>query len=160
MPAEEATVVRALSAVDRRLLNDFQHDFPLAPRPFAEIAVRLGTDENTVIETFARLQAERIVSRIGATVTPHKMGWSTLAAMAVPADRIEDVAALINGYDEVNHNYEREHDINIWFVATAESREKTEAVLEDIARRSGIEVLDLPLEEAYRLDLGFPLQWN
>ncbi len=160
MPAEEATVVPALSVLDRRLLNDFQRDFPLAPRPFAEIAVRLGTDEKAVIDEFARLQGERIVSRIGATVAPHEMGWSTLAAMVVSADRIEDVATLINGYDEVNHNYEREHDINIWFVVTAESRERTEAVLKDIARRSGIEVLDLPLEEAYRLDLGFPLQWN
>jgi DNA-binding Lrp family transcriptional regulator len=142
---------------ERPLLDGFQRDFPLVPRPFAEIARRLGTDEATVIETLARLQAERAISRVGAVIAPHRAGWSTLAAMAVPPAHLEEVAALVSSYPDVNHNYEREHRLNLWFVVAAPSAARVGGVLAEIEYWSGLEVLDLPLEEAYRLDLGFPL---
>ena len=146
--------------LERALLDDFQRDLPLVPRPFAEIARRLGTDEATVLEILARLQAEGVISRVGAVVAPHRTGWSTLAAMAVPPAHLEEVAALVSSYPEVNHNYEREHRLNLWFVAAASSRDRVEGVLAEIEYRSGLAVLDLPLEEAFRLDLGFPLRWS
>ena len=139
------------------LLDRFQRDLPLVARPFAEIARRLGSDEATVIATLARLQAERAISRVGAVIAPHRAGWSTLAAMAVSPARLEEVAALVSRYPEVNHNYERKHRLNLWFVVAAPSPERVGGVLAEIEDRSGLAVLDLPLEEAYRLDLGFPL---
>lgn len=145
------------ASLEGTLLDRFQRDFPLMPRPFAEIARRLGTDEATVIETLAHLQAERAISRIGAVIAPHRAGWSTLAAMSVPPAQLEEVAALVSSYPEVNHNYEREHRLNLWFVVAAPSPERVAGVLAEIEHWSGLEVLDLPLEEAYRLDLGFPL---
>jgi DNA-binding Lrp family transcriptional regulator len=93
-------------------------------------------------------------------VTPHKAGWSTLAAMAVPPRRLEQVAELVSSYPEVNHNYEREHRLNLWFVVTGPDVQHVGSVLQAIEARSGLPVLDLPLVEAYRLDLGFPLQWD
>ena len=92
-------------------------------------------------------------------LTPHRAGWSTLAAMAVPAEELDEVAELVSSYAEVNHNYEREHELNLWFVVTAASRERVELVWE-IETRAGCPVLDLPLLEAYRLDLGFALSWS
>jgi DNA-binding Lrp family transcriptional regulator len=80
--------------------------------------------------------------------------------MAVPPDRIEEVAALVSGYPEVNHNYEREHRWNLWFVVSAASVTDVAIVLRDIERRSGLAVLDLPLVRSFKLDLGFPLQWD
>jgi DNA-binding Lrp family transcriptional regulator len=80
--------------------------------------------------------------------------------MAVPDERLDQVADLVSGYDEVNHNYEREHRFNLWFVVTGPDEPHVRAVLDDIAAHTGLEVLDLPLVEAYRLDLGFPLQWT
>ena len=100
-----------------------------------------------------------MIGRIGAVVRPHRAGWSTLAAMAVPKPRLDAVAALINGYPQVNHNYEREHHLNLWFVVTGESQDHVWVLLDDIRQRTGLEVLDLPLEEAFCLDLGFPIQW-
>jgi DNA-binding Lrp family transcriptional regulator len=150
----------AADAVDRRLLDEFQRDFPLCPRPFAEVARRLGASEDEVIARLRRLRDAGVVSRVGATVAPHRAGWSTLAAIAVPDDRIEAVAALVSAYREVNHAYEREHPVNLWFVVTAPDRERVAAVLGQIEARTGLAVLDLPLAEAYRLDLGFPLQWD
>ena len=146
--------------LERRLLDDFQRDLPLVPRPFAEIADALGTDEATVLETLSALQSEGVISRVGAVLAPHRAGWSTLAAMAVPEERLEEVAELVSARPEVNHNYEREHALNLWFVVAAPSRERVQAVLRDIAAGTGIEVLDLPLEEAFRLDTGFALRWD
>ena len=149
-----------LSIFERRLLDEFQRDFPLTPCPYAALARRLDVDEARVIDTLSRLQAQGLISRIGAVVTPHRAGWSTLAAMSVPEDRLDDVAAIVNGYSEVNHNYEREHELNLWFVVAGPDRTGVSSILADIEDRTGLPVLDLPLEEAYRLDLGFSLQWN
>ncbi len=150
----------AYDALDRRLLNEFQRGFPLTDRPFAEVARRLGSDEDEVIERLRRLSAEGAVSRVGAIVAPHAVGWSTLAALAVPADRLEEVARIVSDCPEVNHNYEREHRFSLWFVVTAEDEEAVTEVLDDITRRTGLRPLDLPLLEPFHLDLGFALRWR
>lgn len=149
-----------LDDIDRRLLDDFQHDFPLSARPYAELAERLGTSEADVLERLGRLQRAGAVSRVGAVIRPHAVGASTLAAMAVPAEWLERVAELVSGYAEVNHNYQRDHRLNLWFVVTAAARDDVLAVLADIERRTGLAVLDLPMLEDFHIDLGFGLQWN
>lgn len=142
------------------MLNDFQHDFPLTPTPYADIARELGVTEAEVLETLARLKRAGALSRVGAVVRPNTVGCSTLAAMAVPAARLDEVAALVSGYTEINHNYEREHRLNLWFVATAPDGARLQAVLDEIAARTGIEVLAFPLLEDYHIDLGFDLKWS
>ena len=144
--------------LDRRLLNDFQHDFPLVDEPYAEIARRLGTSEAEVLARLTRLTRDGAISRIGTVVRPNTVGVSTLAAMAVPPERLEEVAQIVNGCRGVNHNYEREHRLNLWFVATAPDAAALQAALDDIAARSGLEVLTFPLLEDYHIDLGFELR--
>ena len=147
-----------LSELDGRLLNDFQHDFPLSPTPYADMARTLGVTEEEVLTRLQNLKSTGAISRVGAVVRPNTVGVSTLAAMAVPPSQLEAVAALVNGYTEVNHNYEREHRLNLWFVATAPEAARLQAVLDDIAARSGCEVLSFPLVEDYHIDLGFELK--
>jgi len=144
--------------LDRRLLNEFQHDFPLVDEPYAEIARRLGTTEADVLARLARLKSEGAISRIGTVVRPNTIGVSTLAAMAVPPQRLEPVAQIVSRYAEVNHNYEREHALNLWFVVTAAGPDRLQAVLGDIEARTGIEVLPFPLVEDYHIDLGFEMR--
>jgi hypothetical protein len=67
---------------------------------------------------------------------------------------------VVSGYPEVNHNYEREHAFNLWFVLTAPDADRLRAVLEEIASRTGIPVMDLPMLEEYHIDLGLRLQWT
>ena len=149
---------RRLDAVDRRLLNDFQQDFPLSPTPYADMARALGVTEDEVLARLRELKQAGAVSRVGAVVRPNTVGVSTLAAMAVPPEELEAVAAIVNGYAEVNHNYEREHRLNLWFVATAPDPERLTAALDEIAARSGYEVLSFPLVEDYHIDLGFEMR--
>jgi DNA-binding Lrp family transcriptional regulator len=146
-----------LDPIDARLLDGFQRDLPLTARPFAEIAAALGTGEDEVLSRLAALQARGAVARVGATVRPNTAGASTLAAMAVPEDRIEAVAAMVGAEPGVNHSYLREDAWNLWFVATASDARALEKSLARIAARSGLRVLDLRLVRAFNIDLGFAL---
>lgn len=151
---------RAFSALERRLLDGWQRDFPLTPRPYAAIARALGAGEDEVLEAFARLAAAGAISRIGATVRPRALGASTLAAMAVPRARLARVAQIVSACPGVNHSYEREHALNLWFVAAAADEQALARLLADIERRTGIEVQRLPMLEEYHVDLGFELRWS
>lgn len=146
-----------MTELELHLLNDFQRDFSLVPAPFGVIAGRLGASEAQVLATLSQLQARGMVSRVGAVFRPHRIGSSVLAAMAVPAAELEEVARLVSGYAEVNHNYEREHHFNLWFVVTAADEAQVRAVLAEIESRSGYPALHLPMLEDYHIDLGFDL---
>ena len=145
-------------AFEFRLLNDFQRDFPLCPAPFAELAARLGVGERSVLGGLEKLRREGKISRVGAVFAPKRIGASTLAAMAVPPAQLATVAAAVNRFPEVNHNYEREHRYNLWFVVTAASEGRLQATLGAIEKAAGYPLLSLPLLEEFHIDLGFPLQ--
>lgn len=145
-------------AVIARLLNDYQRDFPLEPRPYARIGAELGISEDAVLTALRQCRDDGTVSRVGAVVRPNAVGVSTLAAMAVPGVRLHEVAAIVSARLEVNHNYEREHELNLWFVATAPDAAQLAACLAAIERDSGLTVVRLPLEADYHIDLGFALQ--
>ena len=91
-----------LDPTDRRLLDEFQRDLPLVPRPFAAMGQALGLTESEVLDRLCRLVAAGRVTRVGATCRPNTAGASTLAALAIPerdrfvffaAERREAIAA-------------------------------------------------------------------
>lgn len=139
------------------LANAWQRGFPLRPRPFREIAERAGLSEGAVMAHFSELKNQGIVDRVGPVFRPNTVGASLLAAMAVPPQRLEPIAALVSGQPGVNHNYEREHRYNLWFVATGASAAEVQWTLSCIEYASGIAVLRLPLLEEFHIDLGFDL---
>ncbi len=140
---------------DRRLLDDWQRDFPVTERPFAELGEVLGLGEDEVIARLATMQGAGRVSRLGATIAPNTVSASTLAAVAAPPNRVEEVAALIGAQPGVNHNYQRENAWNLWFVATGPDRAHVDTSLAHISEITGLRVLDLRLERPFNVDLGF-----
>jgi len=146
-----------LSTLEHQLLNEAQRDFPLEPQPFRALAKRLGTGEAGVLAAVRGLLDRKVISRLGAVVTPNTAGASTLAAMSVPADRLDEVADIVNAEPGVNHNYEREHAFNLWFVVADSDADAVRGTLDRISDATGLPVIDLPLEKAYHIDLGFPL---
>jgi DNA-binding Lrp family transcriptional regulator len=145
------------SPVEFRLLNEFQRGFPLVREPYAELARQLDCDEATVLAHLDKLMHRGAISRVGPVFAPWRVGVSTLAALAAPRERLEEIAALISACPEVNHNYQREHFYNLWFVATASDEAALQGVLDRIAGTAGTAVLSLPLVEQYHIDLGFDL---
>lgn len=157
MSAAVPIVALPPQTLEFRLLNEFQRNFPLSDRPFAEVAQRLCSDEATVLATVQRLQQEGAISRIGAVFAPRSIGASTLAALAVPPARLDEVAAQVSAHAGVNHNYEREHRYNLWFVATAADEAALAVLLDDIQDQTGLPPITLPLVEEFHIDLGFDL---
>jgi len=142
----------------QQMLNEFQQDFPLSATPYADMAEKLGIQEQALLDLLADLKAQGILSRVGAVFTPNRVGASTLAAMAIPEHKLEAIADIISSYSAVNHNYEREHHFNLWFVATAENSSLLAEILADMEQKTGHRILSLPMEQDYHIDLGFPLQ--
>jgi DNA-binding Lrp family transcriptional regulator len=145
------------SPIEFSLLNDWQRDFPLLPQPFAAIGAKVGAGETAVIETMQRLQRRGAISRLGAVFAPGRAGAGTLAALAAPPERLEEIADLVSARPEVNHNYQREHRWNLWFVVTAVDRTRLNAVLQSIETETGCPVLSMPLQHEFHIDLGFDL---
>lgn len=146
-----------LSPIERRLLNDYQRAFPLVARPYDAIAQQLQLPEASVIACLRSLRDRGVISRIGPVFSPGSIGSSLLAALAVPPERLETVAGWVSTLPEVNHNYQREHVFNLWFVVAAPDEARVQAVLAMIRRETGLELLALPLLEQFHIDLGFDL---
>ena len=144
----------------KRLLNDFQREFPLNPEPFDRLARELDTSAEDLLEHLQALQVSGVVSRVGPVFRPNTIGASTLAAMAVPPAQLEQVAAGVNRFPQVNHNYEREHRFNLWFVLTAENTQAIDDTLDAIRQQTGYEVMSLPLLRDFHIDLGFHLPFS
>jgi len=152
-----------IDAVDAALIDEYQSGFPVEPRPFErvarDIAAETGVDVDAdgILDRVRDLRERGVFRRFGAVLNPPVIGSSTLAAVRAPEDRFDEVAEVINGYRQVNHNYRRDHEWNQWFVVTAGSRETRDAILAEIEERTGCAVLALPMLTDYYIDLEFPV---
>jgi DNA-binding Lrp family transcriptional regulator len=146
-----------LDEVDAVLVDEYQSGFPVEERPFRAVGRRLDVSESEALARVERLLDQGVVRRFGPVLNPPVIGSSTLAALQAPEGRFEEIATVVNGYRQVNHNYRREHEWNMWFVVTASSREKRDEILADIERRTGCTVLDLPMLTDYYISLEFPV---
>jgi DNA-binding Lrp family transcriptional regulator len=149
-----------LSHLHKQLLNDYQHDFPLSARPYQDIADTLGVTEADVLSAFTELNDNNLISRIGPVIPPNHIGVSALVAMAVPEQHLQAVADKISAYSEVNHNYEREHRLNLWFVVIAADAEHLRAVIDSIEQETSYPAMLLPMLDDFFIDLGFKLDLN
>jgi DNA-binding Lrp family transcriptional regulator len=123
-------------------------------RPFAVVAAALGTTEDALITRVDRLLREGKLTRFGPLFHVERMGGAlTLAAMAVPPARFDEVAAIVNSLPEVAHNYARDHALNRWFVLATETAEDTAAAGRAIERRTRLEVLLFPKVREYFVEL-------
>ncbi|MGR9014345.1 MAG: Lrp/AsnC family transcriptional regulator [Gammaproteobacteria bacterium] len=149
-----------LSPLQKQLLNDYQHNFPLSAQPYQDIADALGVTEAEVLSALTELNDNGFISRIGPVIPPNHIGVSALIAMSVPESQLQAVADKISAYPEVNHNYERDHRLNLWFVVIAADAEHLRAVIESIERETSYPAMQLPMLDDFFIDLGFKLDLN
>ena len=139
---------------DRRIVNALQGGFPICERPFRAAAEKLRIDEDDLIARIETMCADGRLSRFGPLFDAERLGGAaTLAAMAVPVKRFDAVAAAVNAYPEVAHNYAREHALNMWFIVSAETPERIAEAIAAIERETGLEVLVLPKEREFFVGL-------
>jgi DNA-binding Lrp family transcriptional regulator len=145
-----------MDVLDRQIINELQGGFPLCERPYADVAERLGTSEDELIRRIDALLTDGTLSRFGPMYHAERLGGAlTLAAMQVPEADFERVAALVNVYPEVAHNYAREHALNMWFVLATESPGRIDAVIAAIEHDTGLKVYNMPKLEEFFVGLRF-----
>lgn len=141
----------SLSDLERRFINQYQGGFPLLEQPFRMVAADLGCSERTLLDGISHLLDTGVLSRFGPLFDAVKLGGGlTLAAMSVPEEQFEHITAVVNAYDEVAHNYRREHELNMWFVLATESPENIGNTLDRIEQATGLKIYNFPkLKEFY-----------
>ena len=145
------------TSTELALIDRWQHDFPLVKQPFEVVGRSAALNARETIRVFQRMREHDLISRIGAVVRPNTVGASTLVALQVPPDRLEQVAGIVSSEPLVTHNYEREHPLNLWFVIAGGNAQAIAATIRSIEAQTGLSAIDLPMQRAYHLGLGFPL---
>lgn len=147
-----------LDDTDRAIVNALQGGFPLVERPYAAAAEELGLSEEELIARINSLLERGAATRFGPLFHAERMGGALmLAALAVPQERFDEVAELVNAHAEVAHNYKRTHRYNMWFVLAAESQERVEETVREIERETGLAVLRAPKLKEYFIGFKVPV---
>jgi DNA-binding Lrp family transcriptional regulator len=148
-----------LDHIDKRLLDIIQNQFPLSIEPYRDIALMLDISEENVIERLKNLKDDGIIRRMGAIFDSKQLGYSsTLCAMEVPQQRIEEVAQIVNEYSGVTHNYLRDDTYNMWFTITARSQSEMDKIISDIKNKSSIKkLINLPSVNTFKIEVKFSM---
>lgn len=155
-PISSTIDVTALDDIDRQLINHLQKGMPICARPYAEVADALALDESQVLDRIQRLLTGGMLSRFGPMFQIERAGGRfTLAAIAVPPGRFDEIAAIVNAFPEVAHNYERTHALNMWFVLATETPQQCTDAIARIEQATGLRVVDMPKQKEFRVQLYF-----
>ncbi len=146
--------------VDLKLLDLLQGEFPLDSSPWETIGEKIGRSGEEVLSRVQDLHSRGIIRSISPILETGRIGLlaSTLVAMQVPGPDILRVVAIINEYPQVSHNYEREHDYNVWFTLSTRDQDECTRLVREIIAKTGIppgRVLDLVTLERYKIDVRF-----
>lgn len=143
---------------DRAIVNRLQGGFPLVARPYAAVAAELGLTEKSLIARLRKLLDEQVLTRFGPMYQVERMGGAfSLAALRVPPADWDRVAKIVNDLPEVAHNYERDHEYNMWFVLATETPQGIARAIARIERETGLPVLNLPKLREYFVELKLPV---
>lgn len=146
----------ALDALDRRIINRLQDGFPISESPYADVAEELATDELTLLSRIDALLEQGVLSRFGPMYHAEVLGGGlTLAAMCIAPDDYARVIEQVNAFPEVAHNYERDHELNMWFVLATETPDRIAMVIREIERVTGYPVYNMPKKEEFFVGLKF-----
>ena len=142
---------------DRAILNEIQSDFPISSRPYREVGKRMDLSESEVLERVKKLKSDGVIRRIGGNFDSRHLNFrSTLCAAKVPEGDVEDFVRVVNAYPGVTHNYQRNHDYNVWFTFIAPSMSHIEGALEEISRATGAtEIVNLPAVKRFKIKVDF-----
>ena len=145
-----------MDSLDRRIINELQGGFPICERPFAQAAGQLGTSESELITRLRCMLDDGLLTRFGPLFHAERMGGAlSLCAMSIPEQAFDAVADQVNSFAEVAHNYQRDHDMNMWFMLATETPQGLEETLQAIEKKTGYPVFNLPKLEEFFVGLHF-----
>jgi len=151
-----------LDEFDKRLLNQMQGAFPIAQRPYAEVATALSTDEATVLRRVQELIDERIIRQVTPIFDTRAFGYSSmLVAAKVDPEHPWGPAKIINSHPGVSHNYLRNHEFNMWFTIAVEEGSKLglQGTLDVLQELTGAEsIRQLPTLKLFKIRMDLDME--
>lgn len=145
-----------MDETDRKIINSLQGDFPIADQPYQIVAKSLGITEDELLSRLEALLDNRTLTRFGPMYDIQKLGGSfSLCAIRVPTERFAEVAEMVNSFSEVAHNYERDHEFNMWYVLATESLAQIDITNQAIAEKTGLKVYNMPKLQEFFVGLHF-----
>ncbi|MFM8883489.1 MAG: Lrp/AsnC family transcriptional regulator [Solirubrobacterales bacterium] len=151
-----------LSDRDRELLNLMQGSFPIAERPYAEVAAELGVTEEEVLADVQRLLDDRIIRQVTPIYDTRAFGYgSMLVAAKVDPEHPWRAAKIVNSHPGVSHNYLRNHDFNMWFTIAVEEDSKLglQGTLDVLQEKTGAEsIRQLPTLKLFKIRMDLEMQ--
>ncbi len=143
-----------MDAIDKKIINYLQGGFPVCDSPYLEVAEQLGLTEQTLINRIKCLLDTGLLSRFGPLYHAEEMGGAlTLAAVKAPQQQFDQIAEIINAFPEVAHNYQRSHELNMWFVIATDLTERLTEVIQEIEQKTGLSVYNMPKIKEYFVGL-------
>jgi len=143
-----------MNDLDKKIINCLQDGIPLIDEPYAEIAKQLNINETELLQRIKTLLENKTLSRFGPMYDAAKLGGDfSLVAIKVPETRFNEVTEIVNSYEEVAHNYHREHEFNMWYVLATETAQRIEDVNNSIEERTGLKVYNMPKLDEYYIGL-------
>jgi DNA-binding Lrp family transcriptional regulator len=133
-----------MDEIDIRLLKSTQEGIPIVPEPFLEIAKELGIPEDEVLRRLETLIKQGVIRRFGASIGHRSIGITANAMCTwnVPDELVEKVGAIMAGFPEVTHCYERPRfpgwKYNLFTMIHAYTREECETIANEISIATGI----------------------
>ncbi len=144
----------------REVLTSVQSALPIDAHPYAVLGETCGGDEVSAFAVVETARKAGIIRRIGASFDSYKLGYvSSLAALAVPHERLENVAEIVSAHSSVTHNYERDDRYNLWFTCIAHGHNALARELSDIQCETGIDdMLVLPALRLFKVRVAFDVR--
>tara|TARA_B110001454_G_scaffold17888_1_gene16224 strand:+ start:3152 stop:4168 length:1017 start_codon:yes stop_codon:yes gene_type:complete len=151
-----------MDELDKELLNEIQWTFPLVTRPFDAIAKKFNSTPEIVKDRLIQLKEIGVLRQLSAIFDTRKLGYtSSLVAMEIEDDKLEHVASQINRHPGVSHNYERDHQFNLWFTLAVPPGADLKQELEKFNVLKGIKkVRMLPTLQLFKIGVKLDLVDN
>lgn len=129
--------------VDRSLIRILQGDLPTGPRPFLEVAGRLGLPHGEVLARIATYRRRGWLRRLAAVVAHRRAGFvaNAMVAWEVAATLIDEAGRALARADGATHCYARppapDWPYRLYAMVHGSSRDECLAAVERIARAAG-----------------------
>jgi DNA-binding Lrp family transcriptional regulator len=132
-----------LTALEKAVVNALSGDLPLCPRPYAEIAGRLGVTEDEVLAAVRDFAGRGLIRRFGAVLVHQRSGFKANAMLVwrFEGGKVREAGETFAALPYVSHCYQRAEapcwPYNLYTMIHAGSREELLAMADSMARMSG-----------------------
>jgi len=131
--------------LDIAVIRALQGDMPVVEEPYAPAAAELGMTQERLLEHLAGMQERGILRRVAAILYHRRAGFSAngMGVWKVPDDQIYEIGCRMAAVRGISHCYQRptyeDWPYSVFTMAHGRSKEECDAVLDAIARMTGIE---------------------